>query len=103
MKVNIHFFPITTYILYIIVQNLGSTGRPFLVTLNPPHIPKHKLLKWYTSHPFPSVAASKASLELDKIQGKRTIWFSGAYQGKAKNFPQGILVYFLVFIMGPNV
>ncbi|XP_064949045.1 uncharacterized protein LOC103974927 isoform X2 [Musa acuminata AAA Group] len=64
-----------------VLQNLGSTGRPFLVTLNPPHIPKHKLLKWYTSHPFPSVAASKASLELDKIQGKRTIWFSGAYQG----------------------
>lgn len=66
------------------MQNLGSTGRPFLVTLNPPRIPKHKLLQWYTSHPFPSVAASKASLELDKIQGKRTIWFSGAYQGKAK-------------------
>ncbi|XP_072993259.1 uncharacterized protein [Typha latifolia] len=64
-----------------VLQNLGSTGLPFLVTLNPPSIPKHMLLKWTTSHPVPSVAASKASLELNHIQGKRGIWFCGAYQG----------------------
>ncbi|KAI0491367.1 hypothetical protein KFK09_025627 [Dendrobium nobile] len=64
-----------------VLQNLGHTSLPFLVTLNPPFTPKHKVLKWTTSHPVPSVAASKASLELDKIQGKRRIWFSGAYQG----------------------
>ncbi|WOK95387.1 hypothetical protein Cni_G04094 [Canna indica] len=64
-----------------LLQNLGSTELPFLVTLNPPHIPKQTLLKWRTSHPFPSVAASKASAELNRIQGKRAIWFSGAYQG----------------------
>lgn len=64
-----------------VLQNLGSTCMPFLVTLNPHVTPKHEILKWTTSHPIPSVAASKASLELDKIQGKRRIWFSGAYQG----------------------
>ncbi|KAF5481425.1 hypothetical protein F2P56_002076 [Juglans regia] len=43
--------------------------------------PKSTMLKWSTAHPVPSVAASKASLELDHIQGKRGIWFCGAYQG----------------------
>ncbi|XP_015892600.3 uncharacterized protein LOC107426818 [Ziziphus jujuba] len=43
--------------------------------------PKQTLLKWSTGHPVPSVAASKASLELHHIQGKRGIWFCGAYQG----------------------
>ncbi|KAF8401963.1 hypothetical protein HHK36_012914 [Tetracentron sinense] len=64
-----------------VLQNLGETSLPFLVTLNPPHIPRHTMLKWSTSHPVPSVAASKAWLELDEIQGKRGIWFCGAYQG----------------------
>ncbi|KAH9648733.1 Amino oxidase domain-containing protein [Citrus sinensis] len=64
-----------------VLQNLGETSLPFLVTLNPDHVPEHTLLKWSTGHPVPSVAASKASLELDHIQGKRGIWFCGAYQG----------------------
>lgn len=64
------------------MQNIDETGLPFLVTLNPEHTPKHTLLKWSTSHPVPSVAASKASLELPRIQGKRGIWFCGAYQGE---------------------
>ncbi|RLN35454.1 uncharacterized protein C2845_PM03G02580 [Panicum miliaceum] len=64
-----------------LLQNIESTDRPFLVTLNPPHVPDHVLLKWYTSHPVPSVAAAKASLELHQIQGNRGIWFCGAYQG----------------------
>ena len=63
------------------MQNLGETGLPFLVTLNPERPPNHTLLKWTTGHPVPSVAASKASLELRNIQGKRGIWFCGAYQG----------------------
>nr|CAB3457529.1 unnamed protein product [Digitaria exilis] len=63
-------------------KNIESTDRPFLVTLNPPHVPDHVLQKWYTSHPVPSVAAAKASLELHHIQGNRGIWFCGAYQGK---------------------
>uniref|UniRef100_A0A8R7P9E2 Amine oxidase domain-containing protein n=1 Tax=Triticum urartu TaxID=4572 RepID=A0A8R7P9E2_TRIUA len=64
-----------------LLQNIESTGRPFLVTLNPPHVPDHVLLKWNTGHPVPSVAAAKASLELQQIQGNRGIWFCGAYQG----------------------
>ncbi|XWS13896.1 hypothetical protein CRYUN_Cryun36dG0078000 [Craigia yunnanensis] len=64
-----------------VLQNLGETSLPFLVTLNPDYTPKDTLLKWRTGHPVPSVAATRASLELDQIQGKRGIWFCGAYQG----------------------
>ncbi|XP_059653181.1 uncharacterized protein LOC132300200 isoform X2 [Cornus florida] len=64
-----------------VLQNIGETMIPYLVTLNPPYTPEHTLLKWSAGHPVPSVAASKASLELDQIQGKRGIWFCGAYQG----------------------
>ncbi|GAY45446.1 hypothetical protein CUMW_089570 [Citrus unshiu] len=64
-----------------VLQNNGETGVPFLATLNPDHTPENTLLKWSTSNQVPSVAASKASLELDLIQGKRGIWFCGAYQG----------------------
>ncbi|KAI5009685.1 hypothetical protein ZWY2020_011822 [Hordeum vulgare] len=62
------------------IQKIESV-RPFLVTLNPPCVPEHVLLKWKTSFPVPSVAAAKAYLQLDQIQGKRGIWFYGAYQG----------------------
>jgi cyclopropane-fatty-acyl-phospholipid synthase len=51
------------------------------VTLNPPRVPDHVLLKWNGGHPVPSVDAAKASLELHRIQGKRGLWFCGAYQG----------------------
>ncbi|XP_070041708.1 uncharacterized protein [Nicotiana tomentosiformis] len=64
-----------------IIQNLGGTEQPYCVTLNPPHTPEHTMLKWTTGHPVPSVAASIASSELHQIQGKRGIWFCGAYQG----------------------
>jgi cyclopropane-fatty-acyl-phospholipid synthase len=37
--------------------------------------------KWYTSHPVPSPAAAAAAKQFDRIQGKRGIWFCGAYQG----------------------
>ncbi|XWS39151.1 hypothetical protein CRYUN_Cryun18bG0025500 [Craigia yunnanensis] len=59
------------------LQNVGKTSQPFFVTLNPDHIPEKTLLKWSNGRPIPSVAASKASLELDQIQGKRGIWFCG--------------------------
>ncbi|MCE3051078.1 cfs1-like protein [Datura stramonium] len=64
-----------------IIQNLGDSKLPYLVTLDPPHKPEDTLLKWTTGHPVPSVAASKASRELHQIQGKRGIWFCGEYQG----------------------
>ncbi|KAF7802198.1 1-deoxy-D-xylulose 5-phosphate reductoisomerase, chloroplastic [Senna tora] len=59
----------------IFVQNLGETNLPFLVTLNPDRTPENTLLKWSTGHPIPSIAASKASSELDIIQGKRRICY----------------------------
>lgn len=68
------------------LQNLDQKDLPFLVTLNPSHEPQNTLLKWCTGHPIPSVAALKASLELDQIQGKRGIWFCGAYQGEPFHF-----------------
>nr|XP_016456914.1 PREDICTED: uncharacterized protein LOC107780832 isoform X1 [Nicotiana tabacum] len=64
-----------------VIQNLGDSKLPYLVTVDPPHTPEHILLKWTTGHPVPSIAASKASRELDQIQGKRGIWFCGGYQG----------------------
>ncbi|KAK1362622.1 Cyclopropane-fatty-acyl-phospholipid synthase family protein [Heracleum sosnowskyi] len=64
-----------------VLQNISQKGLPYLVTLNPSVVPDHTLLKWTTGHPVPNVAATKASLELDSIQGKRGIWFCGAYQG----------------------
>ncbi|OIT30117.1 hypothetical protein A4A49_14539 [Nicotiana attenuata] len=64
-----------------VIQNLGDSKLPYLVTIDPPHTPEHTLLKWTTGYLVPSVAASKASRELDQIHGKRGIWFCGAYQG----------------------
>lgn len=62
------------------IQNVGSSG-PLFVTRNPPRVPNHVLLKWHTRQPLPSMAAAKATLELNSIQGKRGIWFCGPYQG----------------------
>ena len=66
------------------MQNVNETSLPLFVTLNPPHLPKSVLLKWSRAHLVPSVAATKASLEFDILQGKRGIWFSLAYHGKIK-------------------
>ncbi|KAA3479520.1 cyclopropane synthase [Gossypium australe] len=60
-----------------IFQNVGKTSQPFFLTVNPHHTPNDTLLKWSTSCAIPSVAASKGSLELGQIQGKRGIWFCG--------------------------
>ncbi|KAL0380523.1 UNVERIFIED_CONTAM: putative fatty acid methyltransferase [Sesamum angustifolium] len=61
--------------------NINNTVLPFFFTLNPPHTPKSTLFKWSTRHLIPSVAASKALRQLNLIQGKRRLWFYGAYQG----------------------
>ncbi|KAK4405922.1 putative fatty acid methyltransferase [Sesamum angolense] len=61
--------------------NINDTVLPFFFTLNPPHTPKSTLFKWSTRHLIPSVAASKALRQLNLIQGKRRLWFYGAYQG----------------------
>ncbi|GMI93974.1 hypothetical protein like AT3G23510 [Hibiscus trionum] len=71
------------------LQNVGKTCQPFFVTVNPDHIPKNTLLKWSTSCAIPSVAASKGSLEIGQIQGKRGIWFCG-YDFHEDEFKAGI-------------
>ncbi|KAK1592321.1 hypothetical protein Q3G72_023030 [Acer saccharum] len=87
------------------LQNIGETRLPFLVTLNPDHTPEHTLLKWSTGHLVQSAVASKASLELDHIQGKRGIWFCGANQDSYINGDfsfldkdEGLINLFLIFI-----
>ena len=84
------------------MQNIDQTGLPFLVTLNPPCTPEHTVLKWTTSHPVPSVAASKASLELDHIQGKRGIWFCGAYQGTPFSFGKTLMHMVSLYLKKQN-
>ncbi|KAK6929722.1 hypothetical protein RJ641_003816, partial [Dillenia turbinata] len=64
-----------------VLQNLGDTSLPFLMTLNPPHMPEHTLLKWSFGLSAPTVSTVKASSELHHIQGKRGIWYCGAYVG----------------------
>ncbi|KAL8241753.1 hypothetical protein R6Q59_012055 [Mikania micrantha] len=65
-----------------VIQNIDDKGlTPFLVTINPPLTPESTILKWSTRRLVPSLAASKALLELHTIQGKRNIVFCGAYQG----------------------
>ncbi|KAG5611475.1 hypothetical protein H5410_022756 [Solanum commersonii] len=86
----------TTYWLNII-QNLGESKLPYLVTVDPPHTPEYTLVKWRTRHLVPSVAASKASRELHQIQGKRGIWFCGAYHGYGSNV-NGLKVVLLLQI-----
>ncbi|XP_057809684.1 uncharacterized protein LOC131024192 isoform X2 [Salvia miltiorrhiza] len=63
------------------VQKIKEHDVSYLVILNPLRTPKHTLYRSSTSHPIPSVAASRASSELNVIQGKRGLWFCGAYQG----------------------
>jgi len=67
--------------LFFVAQNLGNTGKPYLVTLNPSEKPRDVVNIWRTSHPIPSPGATKAIKAFGNIQGKRDIWFCGAYQG----------------------
>ncbi|PTQ26440.1 hypothetical protein MARPO_1664s0001 [Marchantia polymorpha] len=64
-----------------LLQNLGDTGLPFLVTLNPAKKPERVVSLWRTSHPIPSPEAADASKRLGSIQGHRGVWYCGAYQG----------------------
>ncbi|OMP01710.1 Mycolic acid cyclopropane synthase [Corchorus capsularis] len=73
-----------------VLQNVGETSLQFFMTLNPDHKPKNTLLKWSTSHLLPTISASKASLELDQIQGKRGIWFCG-YNFHEDEFKAGMV------------
>lgn len=66
------------------LQNLDEKvcqGEPVLVSLNPFTPPRADLIEaeWVTGHPVPTIQAAKAQREITKIQGKRNIWFAGAY------------------------
>ena len=74
-------FSVQRTLASLFTQNLGDTGGPFLVTLNPPEEPRDIVNVWRTSHPIPSPGAAKAAKEFGSIQGKRGVWFCGAYQG----------------------
>ncbi|XP_042050616.1 uncharacterized protein LOC121795994 isoform X2 [Salvia splendens] len=63
------------------VQNISEPTAPIFASLNPPYTPKDTSFKSSTSHPIPSVAASRALSNLNDIQGNRGLWFCGAYQG----------------------
>ncbi|KAL0291887.1 UNVERIFIED_CONTAM: Sphingolipid C9-methyltransferase 1 [Sesamum radiatum] len=79
------------------IQKIGESGLPFFLTLNPPRTPKSTLFKWSTNHPIPSVAASKASHELNLIQGNRKLWFCGAYQGYG--FPEDGVKMLIIYVL----
>ncbi|CAI5518464.1 unnamed protein product, partial [Closterium sp. Naga37s-1] len=64
------------------LQNLGDTDEPILVTLNPPSEIKGMVHhQWVTSHPLPTTAATAAARLLPTVQGRRGIYFCGAYLG----------------------
>jgi predicted NAD/FAD-binding protein len=54
-----------------------------LVTMNPPHPPSPSLTQAKISyrHPLYNVAAVRAQNKLHEIQGKRGIWYCGAWTG----------------------
>jgi predicted NAD/FAD-binding protein len=63
------------------LQNL-ETDIPVLVTLNPGRRPQEDLIfdEHIFSHPIFDVKAIKAQQNIHRVQGKRSMWFCGAYQ-----------------------
>ena len=63
------------------LQNLKAE-KPVLVTLNPGRAPKKETImdEHVFSHPIFDKAAIDAQSRIEAIQGKRGLWFCGAYQ-----------------------
>lgn len=59
-----------------------ATDTPMIVTLNPGRAPKKELVhdEYLFEHPLFDEAAIRAQAEIQSIQGKRKLWFCGAYQ-----------------------
>lgn len=57
------------------------TGRPLFVTLDPSREPKNPIHTEIYSHPVFDASAHRAQRELWSLQGRRNIWFCGAYFG----------------------
>lgn len=66
------------------MNNLQSleTNTPVIVTLNPARMPKKELImdEHYFSHPIFNYSAIVSQNDMHMIQGKRNLWFCGAYQ-----------------------
>ncbi len=64
------------------LQNL-DTDQPVLVTLNPHRRPRAACIldEHVFSHPLFDFPAIRAQKDMTTIQGKRGLWFCGAYQG----------------------
>jgi uncharacterized protein len=66
------------------MNNLQSldTKNPIIITLNPARRPKEALIidEHYFSHPIFDYKAIVSQAEMHTIQGKRNLWFCGAYQ-----------------------
>jgi len=66
------------------MNNLQSleTETPIIVTLNPARKPKQALImdEHYFSHPIFDYGAITSQRLIHSIQGKRNLWFCGAYQ-----------------------
>ncbi len=63
------------------LQNL-ETETPVIVTLNPGRRPQEDLIddEHNFSHPVFDLSAIKAQNDIETIQGRRGLWFCGAYQ-----------------------
>jgi predicted NAD/FAD-binding protein len=72
-----------TYNMNILQHIPVSKYGHVLVTMNPPHAPDPKLTQAEFSyrHPLYNAAAVRAQCRLDEIQGKRGIWYCGAWTG----------------------
>lgn len=66
------------------MNNLQSlqTEIPIIITLNPARRPKQELIldEHYFSHPIFDYGAIASQGHIGSIQGKRNLWFCGAYQ-----------------------
>ena len=62
------------------LQSLDHT-RPLFVTLNPTHkiAPEHIFDSHEFEHPIFDQAATEAQRKLPSIQGRKGVWFCGAY------------------------
>ncbi|EKG11131.1 Amine oxidase [Macrophomina phaseolina MS6] len=72
-----------TYNMNILQHIPVSEFGHVLVTMNPPHMPKPELTQAAIqyAHPLYTAAAVKSQELLPKIQGKRGIWYAGAWTG----------------------
>lgn len=64
------------------LQNI-ETRTPLIVTLNPPTPPREELTfaRRSYAHPQFDAAALAAQRQIDSIQGRRGVWFAGAWLG----------------------